>query len=201
MQLIVISSPEKVADEAAIINGLFQAGLSRLHLRKPGSNQQQLCTLLDGIDHAFYNRIALHQHHELGQAYGITRLHYPEQVRKKMMQYEWEDQYAKGHSLSTSMHDFEGIATLTAFDYLFFGPVFNSLSKPGYNSRLPLGFSLEKRPDIKPQVMAIGGIEPQNIPTAKAMGFDGIAVLGAIWGQPEKAISTFENLQDTINTI
>jgi thiamine-phosphate pyrophosphorylase len=201
MQLIVISSPQEVAGETAIINGLFQAGLSRFHLRKPGSDPQQLCALLDDIDPVFYNRIALHQHHGLALNYGITRLHYTEQVRKQMMRDEWESQHAKGYTLSTSIHDFAGIYSLTAFDYLFFGPVFNSLSKPGHNSSLPMGFSLKQQQNIKPQVMAIGGIESRNIPTSKAMGFDGIAVLGTIWGHPENAIRTFENLQDTINTL
>lgn len=200
MQLIVISGTEDIADEAAIINDLFQAGLLRLHLRKPGSTLQQVRVLLDGIDAAFYNRIALHQHHGLASEYGITRQHYPEHMRVQTMSDELIGQRAKGYTLSTSVHDLQAIASLAGFDYAFLGPVFNSLSKPGYNSTLQFGFSLNKQ-DVKPEIIAIGGIEPQKISTIKAMGFDGIAVLGTIWGQPEKAVRTFESLQDTINRI
>lgn len=200
MQLIVISNAEELPGEAAIINNLFQAGMSLFHLRKPGSNTQQLCALLDNIDAAFYNRIALHQYHELAPAYGITRLHYTEQMRRRMEVDEWKDHQAKGCTLSTSIHDVAAIHQSLAFDYVFFGPVFNSLSKPGYNSTPPLGFKLNKE-NIKPKVIAIGGIESSTILPAKAMGFNGAAVLGAIWSRPEKAIGTFEKLQEIITTV
>lgn len=200
MQLIVISSAEHIAGEATIVNDLFDAGMSRFHLRKPGHGTLQIRTMLDKIDPAFYNRIALHQDHEIAHEYGIKRLHYTEQMRNQATADSLDDRRAKGYILSTSVHEPSIIPVLSTFDYLFFSPVFHSLSKPGYRSSLPLGFRLNKG-DINPLVIGLGGIEAQHLPAIKTMGFDGAAVLGAIWTMPEKAVQTFKNLQNIIEMI
>lgn len=194
MQLFVISSAVDIGCEAAIINCLFSAGLCRFHLRKPESSAKQICALLNGIDDAFYRRIALHQHHELASAYGITGLHYTERSRKQTTPETLESQRAQGYQLSTSIHDPQLVSSLTSFEYVFYGPVFNSISKPGYQSCIKPGFKLNKEHSC-PAIIAIGGIEVQHLQTVRAIGFDGAAVLGAIWGQPEKAEQTFKYLQ------
>jgi thiamine-phosphate pyrophosphorylase len=194
MHLIVISNAEAVANEAAVLNQLFNAGLNCFHLRKPGSSAVKIKELLDGIEPAFYPRIALHQHHELAQAYGISRLHYTEEARKKTMPDTLESQKENGYKLSTSIHDVQLICSLAIFNYIFWGPVFHSLSKPGYQSKITESFRLKNESE-KPLVIALGGITPDHLQTVKAMGFDGAAVLGAIWNQPEKALETFRQLQ------
>jgi thiamine-phosphate pyrophosphorylase len=194
MQLIVISNSKAVANEAAVLNQLFNAGLTCFHLRKPGSCAVKTKELLDGIEPAFYPRIALHQHHELAQAYGIRRLHYTEEARQKTTPETLETQKDNGYKLSTSIHDVQLIPSLAIFNYVFWGPVFPSLSKPGYQSKITEGFRLKKESE-KPLVIALGGITPDHLQTVKAMGFDGAGVLGAIWNQPEKALETFTKLQ------
>lgn len=200
MQLIVISSVEHIAGEAAIVNDLFDTGMSRFHLRKPGNSAHQTRTMLDEINPAFYNRIALHQDHGVAHEYGINRLHYTEQMRIQATADDLEDRRAKGYILSTSAHEPSVLPALSAFDYLFFGPVFHSLSKPGYHGNLPPEFQLNKG-DMKPLVIGLGGVEAHHLPAIKAMGFDGAAVLGAIWIKPEKAVRTFENLLNITKTI
>lgn len=193
MELIIISSEKIDKNEAAIINALFNAGMSRFHLRKPGSAKDDICLLLDKIDPAFRDRIALHQFHELAAGYGITRLHFTEQCRRQTTQKMFESFLMRGLILSTSVHNALHIPSLDAFQYVFFGPVFNSLSKPGYNSMVAPEFHLSKVTE-EPKVIALGGIEPHRIATAREMGFDGVAALGAIWNNPEQAISNFEKL-------
>ena len=200
MQLIVITDAGAVNGEATIINQLFKAGLSRLHLRKPGSTSRQTCALLDQIDAAFYNRIALHQHHQVAQIYRIKRLHYTALVRKKVPPALLGALQMQGYTLSTSIHDLAELDSLKTFDHTFFGPVFNSLSKPGYNSSLPPAFRVDKR-EAKPQIIALGGITSEQLPTVKAMGFDGAAVLGSIWNEPDNALRTFEQLKNIANTL
>lgn len=200
MQLIVISSAAHIAGEAAIVNNLFDVGMSRFHLRKPGNDAYQTRTMLDKINPVFYNRIALHQDHGIAHEYGIKRLHYTEKMRIQATADDLDDRRAKGYLLSTSAHEPSVLPVLSAFDYLFFSPVFHSLSKTGYRSSLPPGFHINKR-DIKPLVIGLGGIEAQHLPAIKAMGFDGAAVLGAIWAEPGKAVRTFENLLNIIKTI
>lgn len=200
MQLIVVSSAEDVADEPDIINALFNAGLCRFHLRKPLSSVQKVCALLNNVNPVFYHRIALHQHHEVAQTYGITRLHYTEQARKQTSPELLELQKAEGYKLSTSIHNMQLLPSLTVFDYAFFGPVFDSLSKPGYQSCIGADFRLNKQ-SAQPEVIALGGVEAQHLPQLKTMRFDGAAVLGTIWNQPQKALQTFEQLKSSITAL
>jgi thiamine-phosphate pyrophosphorylase len=71
-------------------------------------------------------------------------------------------------------------------------PVFDSISKAGYNA----GFSYEAITDalekgiIDNKVVALGGISSSNIASVTDLGFGGVAVLGTVWNQ--------ENLHEAI---
>ncbi|MEO6522892.1 MAG: thiamine phosphate synthase [Mucilaginibacter sp.] len=198
MELIVISDPGAVADEASIINRLFEAGMTRFHLRKPDWKIDQFIDLLLGIDPTFYNAIALHQQHYLTGTFGIKRLHYTENQRVITGTEKLTQQNQKGYTLSTSVHHIAHISLLEYFDYAFFSPVFNSISKPGYQSQLEDGFRLEKV-NALPKVIALGGIDETNLERVREMNFDGAAVLGAIWNDPYQAVATFKRLKDLAN--
>lgn len=195
MQLIVISSPERIGNEAVLINALFDAGMRRLHLRKPNASAAALVTLLNGIDPAYRSEVVLHQHHELAEHFGLWRKHYPEKLRLQRGRHESPPSRP---GLSTSIHDLSTLAELGAYEYVFFGPVFNSFSKPGYHSNLPHNFRLPARP-AAPAIIAIGGIDADHVHLARAMNFDGVAVLGAIWNKPQAACIQFKKMLSRIN--
>jgi thiamine-phosphate pyrophosphorylase len=197
MELIVISSPTAVADESTLINKLFMAGLKYFHLRKPESDMQTVKRLLNGIAPRFYERIALHQFHEIAIDYGIRRLHYTERAREASSTIQWQSKLDNGFTLSTSIHDISILPRLTLFDYVFFGPVFNSISKPGHQSKLAADFKLDKT-NIKPRVIALGGVKLSNLANVKAMGFNGVAVLGTLWNEPDKAVEHYVNLKGNL---
>ena len=201
--LVVISSPTAVADEAIIINALFDEGLEVLHLRKPDYGKDEIRSLMEKIKPQYYNRIALHHHHELADDFGINRLHYSEANRPPNPQKGLQQPLAcieaplggLGAFLSTSIHNVEDYKNLSSsFAYTFFGPVFDSISKVGYTSSLSGDFVFPVEPGL-PKVIAMGGIDPANIQKAKEMKFDGVAVLGTIWSKPENSISQFKALQ------
>lgn len=194
MQLIIISHPDQITNEAAIINQLFEAGLTRFHLRKPGWDEKQLVDLLKQIDDAFYPHIGLNQQHHIASDFDIKRLHYTEKHRLDTEQGELILQKKEDYVLSTSIHDITELSSLASFDYTFFGPVFNSISKPGYQSQLQDDFRIS--PNTATKVIALGGVEYANLDKLKHMGFDGVAVLGAIWNDPGHAFSNFNELQE-----
>ncbi|WP_411273114.1 thiamine phosphate synthase [Daejeonella sp.] len=198
MELIVISDPGSVVGEAVIINRLFEAGMTRFHLRKPDWNGNQFIDLLKGIDQAFHTNIALHQQHDLTTNFDTMRLHYTEMQRLTTYQEKLNYQQKKGHVLSTSVHRVAEIPLLQCFEYTFFSPVFNSISKPGYQSQLDNGFRLEKV-NALPKVIALGGIDKTNLDQVSEMNFDGCAVLGAIWNNPYEAVANFNRLKDLAN--
>jgi thiamine-phosphate pyrophosphorylase len=197
MELIIISSPDWLENEAKCINALFAAGMHLFHLRKPNSSFFALQSLLDDIEPAYRALVVLHQHHELCKQYGLPRRHYPEAMRFQHAPAYFADLQQQGITLSTSIHRLDSISELMEFDYVFFSPVFDSISKRGYNSTLPVDFRLPER-SASPRVIALGGVEAGNIHQIRAMNFDGIAVLGAMWNKDECPVEEFLRIQTKI---
>lgn len=179
--MIVISSPDFLPDEARSINRFFEEGMKYFHLRKPFSRKEEVKELIKAINPAYYDRISLHQHHELAEEFGISRLHFSEKHYGLTTPEVWKKLTDNGFRLSTSIHELAQLKTISpVFSYAFFGPVFDSISKRGYKSTLQDDFVLSN--DLKTvKVIAIGGIDLSNISKIPAMNFDGVAVLGAIW--------------------
>ena len=193
--LVVISNPTAVADEATIINQLFDEGLEILHVRKPGVTIDEIKLLIQKIKMQYHHRIALHQHHELVVDFGIKRLHYTATNRKEMSDEALIKLKADNYILSTSIHQVQEYNSLSAvFDYTFFGPVFNSISKPGYTAVIADDFIFTVLENYS-KVVAIGGINATNILKVKEMQFNGAAVLGSIWQKPGESILQFKALQ------
>ena len=193
--LVVISNPTKIAEEATIINKLFDEGLQVLHLRKPDASFAEIKMLLQEIKMQNYYRISLHQHHEMARDFGINRLHFTEMNRKKTSSEMLLKLKAESYILSTSIHQMQEHNNLsTAIEYTFFGPVFNSISKPGYKALTENNFIFPIEAD-RLKVIAIGGINAANMLQLKKMKFNGAAVLGSIWQNPNKSILQFKALQ------
>jgi thiamine-phosphate pyrophosphorylase len=189
--LIVISNPTPITKEASLINQLFDEGLSVFHMRKPDSSAQELVLLLQEIEPKHYSKIALHSHHYLAKSFGIDRLHYTEASRKQAGNINLLEQEVD-NILSTSIHSVADHQNLgTHFKYAFLSPVFDSISKPNYQA---CEFNLTKIDKNSPtKLIALGGINETNCQKAYEMGFDGIAVLGAIWNSENK-IEAFKQI-------
>jgi thiamine-phosphate pyrophosphorylase len=198
MKLIVVSSPHLLANEAFIINQLFSAGMGVFHLRKPGASLDTIKALLDQINPAFLPMVVLHQHHDLKATYNLVRLHYPKALLKETDPSIITSYARSGVKLSTSIHDLELLSSSSIFHYVFYSPVFDSISKPGYCGKLTSDFKLAIA-DGDPAVIALGGINHHNIQQLSAMNFDGAAVLGAIWNAPGNPIENFLRLNYALN--
>lgn len=189
MELIVIAHPKILKNEALLINQLFDAGLSVFHLRKPAADEAAHRKLMDSILPQYHNRVALHHFHALANEYNIKRLHHTESFRKNSTAGDFTPPY----TFSTSIHQTAEIEQISQYHYSFFGPVFNSLSKPGYAGIADPGFRVSHTKATK--LIALGGIGLSNIGEIKSMNFDGIALLGSIWNEPAQAIINFKKIQ------
>lgn len=194
MPVLVISSPQLISGEARLINMLFEAGLPCFHLRKPGIGHQDLRSLIGSIDAIFHSRIAWHQHHEIALDLGMKRLHFPAISRNLSGKTHLSGLASDDYILSTSVHENESFAGLELFDYTFFGPVYNSLSKKGYQGICAEDFELDSQLKKCTRVIGLGGITPEKIPLMRKMNFDGAAVLGLIWNEPKRALENYKNL-------
>ncbi|BAV09180.1 thiamine-phosphate pyrophosphorylase [Filimonas lacunae] len=201
MLLIAITSDCFFAEEPAAINAMFAAGLPCLHIRKPGATMQQISHLLQQIHTCYYPQISLHAHHHLAAGYPITRLHFTEQARANSQPHQWQQWQEKGYQLSTSIHQLHQLPALKGyFSYAFYGPVFNSISKQNYPGIANSHFYLHATQKSIP-LIALGGITPHNITTVQQMNFDGVALLGCLWQQPQQAADIIASLLPTIHSL
>jgi thiamine-phosphate pyrophosphorylase len=193
MKLIVISAPAEIQHEASVVNALFDEGLELLHLRKPAYSEDMLSDLVSKIDRVHRAKLVLHQHHPVADRLGICRIHFPEVNRLTATPGQLATWKKNNFKLSTSVHDMKEYESLSAcFEYAFFGPVFQSISKQGYRPLQESQRVEKKNESVK--IIAIGGICGDNIAMVKQANYDGAAMLGAIWSNPANAIKAFKHV-------
>lgn len=201
--LIVLTHPEALANESELLNQLFAEGLECLHLRKPNYSKTEYETILKAIAPEHKRKVVLHQFHELASKYNIKGLHLREESRINLsvsgMKDLKKEMKLKNLTLSSSFHSKAEIEISgNEFNYVFLSPVFDSISKQGYLRNDELGMMNDEwKSKVKTNIIALGGIDSNNIHAIKGMGYDGAAVLAAIWQKPEEALATFANLKKT----
>lgn len=194
--MIIITHPGAIGKETYWINALLDAGLELLHIRKPDYPAAQLKRLLSQVHPCYYDRLVLHQHHELGQDLGIKRVHIPERMRSHIVFDKLE-----GMTLSTSVHHIKDFNRLPDdFSYAFLSPVFDSISKLGYGGSGSLWEQVAKREQKSIKLIALGGITPANIKQVLQHGFDDIALLGSIWNREANVLAAYKSCrQEQLN--
>lgn len=191
--IIILTSEKPLENEAQMINQLFEAGLERLHLRKPSFTIDGYRALLDQIDPKFYDRIMLHQFHELTQEYALRGIHLQEQPRWDLgdaLDVTLRIYRDKNLKVSSSFHSIEEIKECAGkFEYVLLSPVFSSISKVGYEGK---GFDVNA---IDEFIVGMGGINENTLQATFDLGFKGVGVLGGIWNT-ENALQSFLNIKE-----
>lgn len=178
MKLILITTPTYFVEEDKIITTLFEEGLDILHLRKPDTAPVYAERLLTLIPEKYRKRIVVHGHFYLKEEYQLKGIHLNHRNPLPPANYS-------GH-LSASCHSIQEVEERKKeCNYVFLSPVFDSISKQDYNS----GYTPEqirqaaKDGIIDKRVIALGGINEDNILQVKDFGFGGAAILGDIWNK------------------
>ena len=180
MKIIAITTPNFIECEASVIPHLLQLGIDLVHIRKPSATSEQMALLLDSLPTWCYDQLVVHDCLELANKYNLKGVHL------NRRNHTVPDNF-KG-SVSMSCHSLEEVEIKKDMaDYVFLSPIFNSISKNGYNS----AFNKEelhnamKQGTIDKKVIALGGVSLANIETVKDLGFGGAALLGDIWYRTE----------------
>lgn len=183
LDMVLISPEGQDERELGVLPELFAAGLQRYHLRKPAWTAERMAAWVRAVPEAFRGRVVPHSHHELVERFGLGGSHGPDDPASL-------PQANAPHRLtSRSCHDLDTLdEALGRFDSVFFGPVFPSISKPGRLPRADLSrgalVTLLGREDVerrRTRILALGGVTAEKVAECRAMGFDGVAVLGAVW--------------------
>jgi thiamine-phosphate pyrophosphorylase len=163
-QITLISSPENFAGEHEILEQMFERGLQTLYARKPGMPEHLLERWSMAFDIKWHNRVL-----------------------------PW---YGSAHSFD----ELEKISEHV--EICFLSPVFDSISKYGYKAKynrqqLKEGIEawrvFQKKENRNQKLFALGGIEAGNLAEAAELGFDGAAILGAVWHSPDP-VGAFEEI-------
>lgn len=185
--IAVLTLPGSFDGEVRVLENLLEAGVERLHLRKPGMGMGELEELVVRLASRWASKLVLHYQPEMAKRYGIPQLHGPVKMGE-----------GTGLRVSTSVHSWEEFLALPpGLAYAFISPLFDSISKKGYEAGEGLlsipGGGLPCRP------VGLGGVNAGNIGEMVRKGWTGAAVLGSIWEEPGRAVERFEGLKKAVH--
>jgi len=183
-----------------VLNNLFAADLNLVYLRTTPVNDFNWERIIAKINPAFKKRIVIPT--------SASKF-----VQESELIWHWKEAERKGHQpdmlpsdkiYSTSVHHLPDIIDLPAcFRYVFYSPVFPSISKPGYNPQIDLVTlqqnlkALREKKAALPQIIALGGIQAVNVKKVKDAGFDGVALMGALW-QSADPVQAFKEIKNAL---
>jgi len=199
MKVIVLSPPDERSNEVAVVESLFAAGLERYHLRKPDWESARLAQWLEAMPARWRSRVFLHSHADLALTFCVGGIHFrddgdaPTDPRPRV---------APGCLTSRSCHYVATVkVALGRYDSILFGPVFPSLSKPGHGpvpaqvlDELRTVLVARTQAERVTKAFALGGVTAQGVHICRALGFDGVAILGAVWNSADP-VATFREFQ------
>ena len=187
--LFVITPEKNHPKEIALITSLFECGLKTLHVRKPMFTENELRSYLQQIPNKFHKKIVIHSYYKLANEFSLRGIHLTERNRKLKIK--------KLKIVSASFHSTKDILkSRRNYEYFFLSPVFDSISKQGYKSNFKLE---ELKPFLEKRrnVIALGGINAENIKMIKQVGFAGAAVLGSVW-ESENSVEAYKKTKKIV---
>lgn len=176
MRIIAVTTPKVIAQDADIITSLLRRGVDIVHLRKPDSNVDECRALLRDLDKESRARIIVHDHPELYAEFLLKGIHINRNIATL------PDGYTGFKT--RSCHSFDEVAKYKGdYDYIFLSPIFDSISKVGYNSCFSDDELRRASNDgiIDSRVVALGGVTPDKVDYLRRLGFGGVAMCGAIY--------------------
>ena len=150
-----------------LLEGMFVAGLEKLHVGTPGAEGYDMVVLLDRLAPRWASRLVLHGSAELAERYGIPQIHGAVELRGGKGRSGGGPVVGASHggglvaaagggselgatgdgsvtgrpgpAISTSVHSWEEFEALpVGLTYAFISPLFDSISKPGYSANMAL---------------------------------------------------------------
>ena len=226
VKLIVISPEAEDSREHTLLAQLFASGLMSYHLRKPSWTREEMVAFLREVPAEFHPRMVLHTHHDLATEFTLGGIHQRDIAEpvchllsdkpglievvddegEKPVCHLLSDKIsgvAGGFLRSRAVHDLATLRdSVDEYDRVLVSPVFPSFSKPGYgpSEKLP-GADLRSVLALPrhAEVVALGGIDASRFAACRELGFDGVAVLGAVW-QASDPVRAFNELQNALHT-
>mgnify|MGYP004443343991 FL=1 len=175
--LLVAITPEIITPhESERIQRLIAEGFDFVHLRKPGLSDAEMIRLIASLPGEIMPQITLGSHQHLASIAFPGGIHhnsrYQERFPMQLLRY------------SVSCHSLDELqkASCENYDYAFLSPIFDSISKAGYQAAFEHKILAETLPKTPIATVALGGVTAQNLAQVKELGFKGAAFLGYLFG-------------------
>lgn len=210
MLKILLTYPETLPHETLLLNNLMEGDWDFLHIRKPDYSRDEMINFLELIPN-HHDKVILHSHFELLREFDVAGININ---RKTLAQISFEDELTSGcdqrfllvknHQLyvngerpdlvTYSAHSFKEIQEMPFMtDYVFLSPIFDSISKTGYESAFNDAEVLTAfLANSKQRVIALGGVDADRIAICEELGFRGYAMLGDIWKRYFSHVETIQ---------
>lgn len=179
MKLVIMTKSTFFVEEDKILASLFEEGMERLHLYKPGSSPLLSERLLSLLNEDFHKRITVHEHFYLKNEFKLGGIHLDEAD---------EAEVPKGYKgkVSRACMQLDKLKELKKkSDYVFLRNIFDSIEYKDRDEKSTFTMSqLEKAADqglIDKHVYAMGGMTLDNINIARELGFGGVLICGDLW--------------------
>jgi thiamine-phosphate pyrophosphorylase len=203
LDIAVISPENSYPNEHDWMVQLFEAGLSRYHVRKPGMTESEVEKYLMKVPQVWRSKLVLHQGHSLVDLLYLGGWHVKDDAAQLAKAGHLLDSREPGKTLSRSIHSLADLnENLLNWDYVFLSPVFQSISKRNYGSKweaTELTSAVRNFKEAYPtRVFALGGVDDSRVQACGQMGFDGVALLGAIW-QSRYPLESYLRARETLN--
>lgn len=185
MRLIVISAPSHVKGEEKLVSGMVHAGLDTFHLRRPSWTSKQHREYLETYSADIRRRIVVHHAHELVQPsqlkvnMSLVRTdqqrtigkHFAVNFFSRLQGYHFTVKSRpvlpflapEKHTASLSLHTLSELELpLQGMEYAFLSPIFDSISKAGYNAAFEPKSLQSAVQSARCPIIALGG---NNVPS------------------------------------
>ena len=170
MKKIAITTEHFWQHEARAIVELLDSGYWRVHIRKPKATALQTEQRLKESPEQYRQLLSLHDHFERCNIHNFGGVHL--NSRNSVV-----PNYFQG-VISRSCHTIEELSEADKFNYLFLSPIFNSISKAGYQA----AFTIVQFQPAQNQVIlnetlfSLGGVTLMLFDPLEHLGFCGVAL-------------------------
>ncbi len=172
---LIITAPHFLPGEVEVLAALCHRFDCRIHIRKPQCDETELRQFLKRLTSLVNGRqLTLHYHSALAAETGCGGFHSALPARPLIAQ----------QLLSRPLHRLEELddPAYSDADYVFLSPIFDSISKRGYQAAFSPDTLISCLKSRHPfDIVALGGISAGNIGEVRQWGFDGAALLGSLW--------------------
>lgn len=173
------------SEEAVAIEHYLRSGaVNFFHLRKPEASESEVIKLLRLLPKDLFPKLVLHSHYGLCTQFEFGGMHIKSSTPYRQRHHGF---------ISRSCHGIEECRDRAeGYFYSFLSPIFDSISKPGYNSAFDLLDPLLRDTLRRQRVIALGGVTPQKFKNLFDAKFAGAALLGYLWS-PKSSLEEKRN--------